>query len=124
MDGQTTISINGKAIGLRFNQQAVIEMSAVKGSSGITKNVISIIWGGILGFAFMKQQDPDISFEELVDWYEEINYSGNENEDLKKALNAFETSRVFKEKLEPEINKRLEESSKKNSLPSESTSAA
>lgn len=122
MDGQTTITINGKAIGLRFNYQAVIETSAIKGTSNTSKNIISIIWGGIMGHAFVKQQEPEITFEELVDWYEEINMAGTENDDLKKVLQAFESSRVFKEKIQPEIEKHLEDA-KKNLLPQQNSSA-
>lgn len=115
MDGQTTITVNGKAVGLRFNYQAVIEMGAVKGTSTLVKNVISIIWGGITGYAFMKQQDPAVSFEEVCEWYEDINLKGDDDEQLKAVLQAFESSKVFNEKLKPEIEKvQAEEAAKKN----------
>jgi hypothetical protein len=113
MDGQTTITINGKAVGVRFNMQAVAEMAGMKGSGNAIKNVLSVIWGGILGFAFIKQQEPEVTFEEVCDWYEAIYLDGKESDDVKKVMAAFESSKIFQEKFKPAVE---ENSAKKNEI--------
>lgn len=96
MDGQCEITINGIAVGLKFNRYAIEQGLLVKGGSGLYKELISQVWGGILGFAFAKQIEPPVTFEQVLDWIEEQDLTGDPNKQFEKITEAFQTSLFYK----------------------------
>lgn len=120
MDGQCTVEINGKAVGLKFNRYAIEQGNAVKGGTSLYKNIIGQIWGGIQGFAFAKQVDSPVDFEEVVDWVDSLDLSGDPDKEFEKITEAFQSSFIYKNLL-PKVEenqeiKELDEEKKSNNL--------
>lgn len=120
MDGQCEITINGTTVGLKFNRYAIEQGLLVKGSASLYKELISQVWGGILGYAFAKQLEPAVSFEQVCDWIEEQDLTGDPDKQIEKITEAFQTSLFYKttvkKKAEPEDVEPEDEEKKSNGL--------
>lgn len=89
MGGYIQIEINGKKVGLKFNMAAGESLATVKGAKSTYSNIVTIVWAGILGNAFVKQIDPEVTFEEVAEWVEDKSLSGDEEGELNKVSDAF-----------------------------------
>lgn len=121
MDGQCTVTINGKPVGLKFNRYAIEQGNAVKGNATLYKNIVGQIWGGVQGYAFAKQIDAPVDFEEVVDWIESLELSGDPEKQFEKINEAFQTSLLYKSLMPKPEEKKEEElagEKKSNSLTS------
>jgi hypothetical protein len=59
-------------LGIKFNNYAIEQLTAVKGNTGGYYGfVTAIVWGGYLGHCFDKQIEPELSFGEVSDWVDE-----------------------------------------------------
>lgn len=113
MDGQTTVNINGKDVGVKFSVYGVQEMDKVKGNDSATKSILAMIWGGIQGYAFAKQEEPKVTFEEVFDWLESVQLSGDKTGEIQKINTAFETSQVYEKLFKPLTEKQQTSDTKK-----------
>lgn len=97
MDGQCTVEINGKTVGLEFTRYAIEEGNKIKGNIGSTsKNILGWVWGGIQGYYFKRQQDIPVAFEEVHDWAEQLGLGGGIDKELEKINEAYQSSLVYK----------------------------
>lgn len=94
-NGYTEVIINGRKAGLKFNMYAVEQFEHVKGRNGNVKNFTTIIYAGILGNAYVKQTEPQFSFEEVSDWVEETVLAGDPEGELNRVSEVFTNSKVL-----------------------------
>lgn len=113
MDGQTTVIINGKTVGVKFTIYGIQEMEKIKGVSSLSSNILALVWGGIVGNAFAKQIDTEVNFEEVSDWLEGLQLSGGASEEIAKINTAFETSLVYEKIIKPTAEVKEEVAKKK-----------
>ena len=120
MDGQCTVEINGKTVGLMFNRYAIEQGNSIKGNTSLYKNIVGQIWGGIHGYAFAKQIDIPVEFEEVVDWVDGLDLLGDTDKVFERITEAFQSSMIYKtlmKKDEPkETAEELDEEKKSNNL--------
>lgn len=68
----TTIEILGKQRGIKFNIYA-IEVLRSKFKEGSDASILyAAVWGGLLGNMYVKGEEPDFTFEQLVDAIDDI----------------------------------------------------
>lgn len=111
MNGYIQIDLGGKLRSLKFNMHA-IEIISERGTTTEHGNLAAFIYGGLCGNSFAKSggTNPicEESFEEILDWAEDILIS--KNEELKKQIvQAFNESKPIKavfEKAEEEAKKK------------------
>lgn len=67
------VELGGKLRGLKFNQGAHAEIQAMYkvGMKAIQVSYI-VVYGGLLGNCFVKQIEPDFTFEEVCDWCDKL----------------------------------------------------
>jgi hypothetical protein len=66
------IKIKGHDIGYRFNNYAIDLMPQIKGAvTVLSAHILRVLWGGYQGLCYYKQIDPEITFQDLVDWADE-----------------------------------------------------
>ena len=78
MDGYTTIPILGKTRGIKFGalaaEQIMIELSKLgTATNGYYSNsmIAVVIYWGLFNNAYVKRDELDITFEQVVDWVDE-----------------------------------------------------
>lgn len=123
MDGQCTVEINGKTVGLEFTRYAIEEGNKIKGNTGSTsKNILGWVWGGIQGYYFKRQQDIPVAFDEVHDWVEQLGLSEGIGKDFEKINEAYQSSLVYKhlrvKEEEAKPQEELDEEKKSNNLTS------
>lgn len=110
MDGQCTITINGKAVNLAFNRYAIEQGNSIKGNSSLYKNIVGQVWGGIQGYCFAKQEDSPVTFEEVMNWVDETDLNGDPTKEFEKITEAFQTSMIYKKLMtKPDEQEKQEE---------------
>lgn len=70
------ITINGKTVGVKFNNYACEQFVKLKGAEHSQFGFLyALVYGGIEGWKFIKENnpacnfvDPGVTFEEIVDW--------------------------------------------------------
>jgi hypothetical protein len=97
-NGYTEITINGRKAGLKFNMYAIEQFETIKGRNGNIKNFTTIIWAGILGNAYVKQIEPEFTFEEVCDWLDEQHANGDAEGEVKRISDVFVNCRVMQKK--------------------------
>src|SRR3954467_9280312 len=95
-NGYTEITINGRKAGLKFNMYAIEQFETIKGRNGNIKNFTTIIYAGILGNAYVKQIEPQFTFEEVSDWVEDLVLNGDTDGELNRVSEIFTNSQVLK----------------------------
>jgi hypothetical protein len=95
-NGYTEITINGRKAGLKFNMYAIEQFETIKGRNGNIKNFTTIIYAGILGNAYVKQVEPQFTFEEVSDWVEELVLNGDTEGELNRVSEIFTNSQVLR----------------------------
>lgn len=135
MNGYVNIDLNGRQRGLKFNMYAFELLSKRAGSQfregdTFTSQLTSeIVYSGMMANCWVKEVDPDFSFEEVTDWVENLWYSDEGQELLIKIFEAFQASKPVQrgkeivEKLDEETKKKLMEivtGTPSKPLPSES----
>lgn len=98
------IELGGKQRGLKFNELAVRKYSEIimqDVANGLdseadiaTSGVYGMIWGGLVGNAYVKRENVDFTFEDVCDWVEKADVN-----ELKKASDVFVETTQFKELL-------------------------
>jgi hypothetical protein len=95
-NGYTEITINGRKAGLKFNMYAIEQFETIKGRNGNIKNFTTIIYAGILGNAYVKQIEPQFTFEEVSDWVEYLVLNGDPGGELNRVSEIFTNSQVLR----------------------------
>lgn len=108
------IEINGKKVGTKFNNYAMEQIAAVKGS-GSFHFIISVIWGGYLGYCFVKQVEPEITFEEIIDWVD----NATDNETISEQVKLIQSEMLASQAYLKLVKKATSDNSEKKSLLSE-----
>ena len=67
-NGYIEIEIDGRKCGLKFNMYAIEQMPTIMGNSGTIKTYTAIIYAGMLGNAYVKQKEPEFTFEQISDF--------------------------------------------------------
>lgn len=96
MNGYIQIEVNGKNVGLKFNMYALEQFQSIKGNNTLTKYIATVIYAGVLGNAYVKQIEPELTFEEVNDFYEEQFMAGDPNGVLDKISSTFIESQAYK----------------------------
>jgi hypothetical protein len=74
---------------------AIEQFEQVKGRAGNIKNFTTIIWAGLLGNAYVKQIEPELTFEDISDWVDEQILMGDESGELNRISEVFLNSQVL-----------------------------
>ena len=74
----TTINLNGKERGLKFNQLAIEIIAQYNDTNTNTGFLYAMIYGGLRGNTYVKREEADYTFEEVCDWIDAM----PEKEDL------------------------------------------
>lgn len=64
----TTINLNGKERGLKFNQLAIEIIAQYNDTNTNTGFLYAMIYGGLRGNTYVKREEADYTFEEVCDW--------------------------------------------------------
>lgn len=89
-------TIGGKERGLKFNQLSLevftknIDENAIKASS-----IYATFYAGLVGNCYAKREEPDFTFENVVDWVDEL-YETDKTV-IERVCNAWEETNVFRE---------------------------
>ena len=85
------IEIGGKLRGLKFNQGALIMFTQkVDFDNHAATANYAMIYAGLYSNCYVKQQDPDFTFEQVVDWVDEL-----EKDVLDKVADVFSSTTAF-----------------------------
>lgn len=105
------ITIGGKERGLKFNQMAIILMhKMVDPEMYEITSVPSIVYAGLKANSYVKREEPDYTFEEVVDWCEKLS-----EEDINKAVAALTEAEAYKKLLpKEEVKENVQKKSRKN----------
>lgn len=87
------IKIGGKLRGLKFNQLAIEVISQYNNSGTNTGFVYAMIYGGLRGNSYVKNEEPDYTFENVCDWIDELE---NKNEVITLVSNTMTETQIWK----------------------------
>jgi hypothetical protein len=94
------IEIGGKVRGLKFNQMAMeifqkyIDQNAIMASCGY-----ATFYGGLVGNCYVKRETPDFTFEDVVNWVDEL-YDNGKQDVINSVDKCFSETQTFKRFLE------------------------
>lgn len=63
----TQIEFLGKTRGVKFNNYAIEQMAKVMVADSVSSLSYATLWGGLLGNCYVKREEPDFTFEQVVD---------------------------------------------------------
>lgn len=63
--------LGGIERGLKFNNKG-LEVVVLKADGTNTGFMYAMIYGGLIGNSYAKEQEPDYTFEQVIDWIDEI----------------------------------------------------
>jgi len=113
MNGYIQVEINGKKVGLKFNMYAAENLNSIKGNPTSGANIIRMVWAGIIGNAFIKQIEPEVSFEEVADWAEILMLKDDADNTLQKIVETFLEAQPVKVLMDKAKQQEEEEAKKK-----------
>jgi cytochrome c1 len=89
------VNIGGKERGLKFNQMSLevftknLDENAIKSTS-----IYATFYAGLVGNCYAKREEPDFTFEQVVDWVDEL-YETDQST-ITKVCDAWEETNVFR----------------------------
>lgn len=66
------INLGGKDRGLKFNNYGIEKLSEKMSGNSAIAFTYAMIWGGLIGNSFAKEEDVDYSFSDVIDWIDAI----------------------------------------------------
>ena len=68
------LTVNGKTLGVKFNNYAIEQLANVKGTNrSLYANATAMVWVGYLGWCYVRQIDEELTFEEVSDFVDQAN---------------------------------------------------
>lgn len=123
------ININGKELGIKFNNRAIEKLGDVKDMGLGFGFITSIVWGGYCGYCFAKQietywTDADgkchgFTFEDISEWVD----SSIDNEEIAKQIREIQHEYQESQSYQRLIKRGIE-IEKKNSMNTTSTNTS
>lgn len=89
------IELGGKERGLKFNQLALEILRSKSNATSDIQNVYALIYGGLRGNSFVKEEEPDYTFEQVCDWIDEIYIRPDAAELIKKISDVFTSTQMY-----------------------------
>ena len=89
------IEIGGKLRGLKFNQLSLEEYTKHVGT-GTSSAIYATFYAGLVGNCYVKQEEPDFTFEEVTDWVDKIYEEGKKTE-IEKVCNIWADTYIYRE---------------------------
>ena len=87
------IEIGGKKRGLKFNQLAIELISQHNTSGTNTGFIYAMIYAGLKGNSYVKNEEPDYTFEQACDWVDEMD---NKSDVITKVTNTMTETQIWK----------------------------
>lgn len=85
------IEIGGKLRGLKFNKMAQLELESRIKPGNLISGVYALIYAGLIANCYVKNEEPDFTFEDACDWTDELS-----DETLLKVQAAFQETEAYK----------------------------
>ena len=89
------IEIGGKLRGLKFNQLSLEEYTKNVGT-GTATAIYATFYAGLVGNCYVKQEEPDFTFEDVTNWVDEI-YEKGRKADIEKVCKLWTDTYVYRE---------------------------
>lgn len=89
------VEINGKDYYIKFNQYALEAFSKMLDWDGeVITSIYATVWAGLKGGAFVKQEDLDLTFEQVVDWVDKK--TDEDHQLIAKICNTWSDTFIYK----------------------------
>jgi hypothetical protein len=128
MNGYTQLNLLGRNRGLKFGalaaEQIMVKLAKLSQDTGgiYTSSMIAeIIYWGLVNNCYVKREDPDFTFEQVVDWVDENWLNTEMAESITGVVKCFEESKSAKaltEKVTEVVEKKKAEMNGPQSDPS------
>lgn len=89
------LDFGGKERGLKFNQLALEILRSKSNATSDIQNVYALFYGGLRGNSYVKEEEPDYSFEQVCDWVDEIYIKPDAAEIIKKVSDVFTQTQMY-----------------------------
>lgn len=89
------IEIGGKERGLKFNQLALEIIRSKSNETSDVQNVYALLYGGLRGNSFVKEEEPDYTFEQVCDWIDDIYIKPEAAEIIKQVSAVFTSTQMY-----------------------------
>ena len=89
------IEIGGKLRGLKFNQLSLEEYTKHVGT-GNASAIYATFYAGLVGNCYVKQEEPDFTFEEVTEWVDKI-YEDGRSAEIENVCKAWADTFVYRE---------------------------
>lgn len=103
MNGYCQLELLGKVRGLKFGalaaEQIMTKLAKLSIETGgiYTSSMISeVIYWGLYNNCYVKREDPDFTFEQVVDWVDEKWMDSSYSDKFTEVINCFEESKSSK----------------------------
>lgn len=93
--------------GFKFNQLALEIIRSKSNPASDIQNVYALFYGGLRGNSFVKEEEPDYSFEQVTDWVDELYLRPEAGEVIKSVSDVFTSTQMYQALIkEPEAEKK------------------
>lgn len=91
------IQVQGKDVGLKFNNYAIEQLSKVKGSgNSYYAFIATLVWCGHLGYTFAKQVESVVDFEAVTEWVDSSVNNPEVGDEIKKVYDLYTECEAYK----------------------------
>ena len=90
------IEIGGQKRGLKFNNYAIEQMLLKQGSGSDAESTYAMVYGGLRGNSYEKEQEVTDAWENVIDWVDELMVTDTGAEEIGKVLKAMTESQLYK----------------------------
>lgn len=85
----------GRDRGLKFNQLALEIIRTKSNPLSDIQNVYALFYGGLRGNSFVKEEEPDYTFENICDWVDELYLKPEAGEIIKNVSDVFTGTQMY-----------------------------
>jgi hypothetical protein len=95
------LEIGGKLRGLKFNQLSleVYTKNLNYGNAINASTIYATFYAGLVANCYVKQEEPDFTFEDVTNWVDEL-YEQGRKKDIEKVCNCWAETHTYREWLE------------------------
>lgn len=95
----------GKDRGLKFNQVSLeIFSKSLKVDTPAASAIYATFYAGLMGFCYVKQEEPDFTFEQVTDWVDDL-YEKDRKKEIEKVCDAWAATAHYRNWLSEFQNK-------------------